>query len=147
MKREPFSQKSCFLKPLQPICNIKVLRNKKEREFKVELKNVQGNTGVVKNVDLDLLGAEFKELNDKERRNYNVSGGLKVTEVRSGLFADAGIGKGFVIVKVNGVSVKNIDELQKIVKQANNSSERVLFISGVTASGRKAYFSVELQPE
>ncbi len=126
---------------------VKVLRNKKEHEFKVELKNVQGNTDVVKNVDLDVLGAEFKELNDKERRNYNISGGLKVTEVRSGLFADAGIGKGFVIVKVNGVLVKSIDELQKVVKQANNSSERVLFISGITASGRKAYFSVELQPE
>lgn len=123
---------------------VKVIRDKKEKEIDVELKNVQGNTEVVKNVDIDILGAQFKELNDEECRKYNVGSGLKVIEVSKGLFGKAGIGKGFVLLKVNGKTVKSVDELQKIVKIANSSSERVLFISGITASGRKAYFSVDL---
>lgn len=124
--------------------DIKLLRNKKEREINVELKNVQGNTNVVKNVDLDILGAEFKELNDKEKRQYNIGYGLKVVDVNDGLFDKAGVKKGLVIMKVNSMLVKSIDDLQKIVKQANASSEQVLFISGVTASGRRAYYSVDL---
>ncbi len=123
---------------------IKLIRDKKERKVDVELKNVQGNTNVVKSVDLDILGAEFKVLNEKELKQYNVGYGLKVVEVKKGLFADSGIKKGFVIMKVNGMPVKSIDDLQKAVKQANASSEQVLFISGVTATGRRAYFSVDL---
>ncbi len=119
---------------------IKLMRDKKERKVDVELKNVQGNTNVVKSVDLDILGAEFKVLNEKELKQYNVGYGLKVVEVKKGLFADSGIKKGFVIMKVNGMPVKSIDDLQKAVKQANASSEQVLFISGVTATGRRAYF-------
>ena len=58
--------------------DVKLLRNKKEKNINVELKNVQGNTNVVKNVDLDILGAEFKELSDKEKKQYNIGYGLKV---------------------------------------------------------------------
>ena len=126
------------------VIKLKLIRNKKEKEIKVELKNIQGNTNVVKNVDLDILGAEFKELSDKDKKQYNVSYGLKVIAVEKGLFADAGIDKGFVVVKVNGINMRNIEDMHKAVKDANSSSEPVLFISGVTASGRKAYFSIDL---
>ena len=126
------------------VIKLKLIRNKKEKEIKVELKNIQGNTNVVKNVDLDILGAEFKELSDKDKKQYNVSYGLKVVAVEKGLFADAGIDKGFVVVKVNGINMRNIEDMHKAVKDANSSSEPVLFISGVTASGRKAYFSIDL---
>lgn len=127
--------------------NIKLIRDKKEREYKVELKNVQGNTDVVKNMDLDVLGAEFKVLDDEEKRMYNLRYGLKVVGVKDGLFADSGIKKGFIIAKVNGIPLKSIEDLQNVVKQANASSERVLFVSGLTASGRRAYYSVDLSQE
>lgn len=125
---------------------VTVLRDKKERKFDVELKNVQGNTDVVKNVDLDVLGADFKELDDKDKKQYNVAYGIKVVNAGKGLFADAGIKKGFVVVKVNGTPIKTVDDLQKAVKQANASSDQVLFISGIMASGRRAYYSVNLNP-
>lgn len=126
------------------VVTLKVLRNKKEKKIDVELKNVQGNTDVVKNIDLDILGADFKELDANEKRQYKLSAGLKVTSVKKGLFDDAGIDKGFIIVKVNGVTMRSADDLYKAVKQANASSDPVLFISGLTPSGRKAYYSVGL---
>lgn len=126
---------------------VKLLRDRKEKEIVVELKNVQGNTGVVKNVDLDLLGAEFKEIGDKEKKNYNIAYGLKIVSVSKGLFKDAGIGEGVIILKVNGTPMKSIDDLQKCVKRANASSEQVLFMTCITPSGRKAYYSVGLSQE
>lgn len=126
---------------------LTVVRNKKEKKVDVTLKNVQGNTSVVKNADLDMLGATFKELDDKDKRLYKVNYGLKVLDVAKGRFADAGIKKGFVVLKVNNSPVKSVDDMQKAVKQANSSSDQVLFIAGVTPSGKRAYFSVDLTQE
>ena len=126
---------------------LTVVRNKKEKKIDVTLKNVQGNTSVVKNADLDMLGATFKELDDKDKRLYKVNYGLKVLDVAKGRFADAGIKKGFVVLKVNNTPVKSVDDMQKAVKQANSSSDQLLFIAGVTPSGKRAYFSVDLTQE
>lgn len=127
--------------------NITVLRKKKEKELEVTLKNVQGNTNVVKNADLDMLGATFKELDEKEMRLYKTSYGLKVLDVSKGRFADAGIKKGFIIQKVNNTPMKSVEDMQKAIKQANTSSDQVLFISGITPSGKRAYYSVNLSQE
>ena len=126
---------------------ITVLRKKKEKELDVVLKNVQGNTNVVKNADLDMLGATFKELDEKELRLYKISYGLKVLDVSKGRFADAGIKKGFIIQNVNNTPMKSIDDIQKAIKQANASSDQVLFIAGVTPSGKRADYSVDLSQE
>ena len=50
-------------------------------------------------------------------------------------------------MKVNNVSMKSIEDIEKAVKQANSSSDQVLFISGVTPSGKRAYYSVNLSQE
>lgn len=126
---------------------LTIMRNKKEKEIDVVLKNVQGNTNVVKNADLDMLGATFKEVDEKDMRLYKVSYGLKVLEVSKGRFAEAGIKKGFVVQKVNNVPMKSLDDIQKAIKQANASTDQVLFISGVTSSGKRAYYSVNLSQE
>ena len=126
---------------------LTILRKKKEKELDVVLKNVQGNTNVVKNADLDMLGATFKELDEKDMREYKVNYGLKVLDVSKGRFAEAGIKKGFVVQKVNNVPMKSLDDIQKAIKQANASTDQVLFISGVTPSGKRAYYSVNLSQE
>ena len=62
-----------------------------------------------------------------------------------GLFAQHGVKKGVVLQKVNGVAMRSIDDLQKVVKQANSSTEPVLFISGINAAGKRVFYSVPLQ--
>ena len=57
---------------------------------------------------------------------------------------DAGINRGFIIQKVNDNAVKDIDELQKIVKEASTSKDPVLYIQGIYPTGKKAYFAVPL---
>lgn len=124
---------------------VKVLRDKKEKTIDVTLTNVQGNTAVVKNVDLDILGAEFKPIDEKDKNFFKIPYGLKVTSTGDGLFAKHGVKKGVVVQKVNGTAMRTIEDLQKVVKQANASSEPVLFISGVNAAGKRVFFSVPLQ--
>ena len=123
---------------------VTILRSKKEKTLDVTLKNMQGNTEVVKKFDLTMLGAAFKPISDDVKRHLGVSYGLEVTGVEKGKFAEAGIKKGFVILKVNGTKITSEEDLAKVLKEANQSPERVLFISGYYMSGRRANYAVGL---
>ena len=123
---------------------VSIVRDKKEKNLNVTLKNMQGNTEVVKKFDLDMLGAAFKPIDDDMKRHLGVSYGLQVTGLEKGKLADAGIKKGFIILKVNGVKMTSEEDLAEVLKEANQSPERVLFISGYYTSGRRANYAVEL---
>jgi S1-C subfamily serine protease len=108
---------------------------------------MQGNTEVVKKFDLSMLGAAFTPISDDMKRHLGVSYGLEVTGVERGKFAEAGIKRGFIILKVNGAKITSEEDLAKVLTEANQSPERVLFISGYYPSGRRANYAVELASE
>ncbi len=108
------------------------------------LKNEQGNTKVVKNADLDVLGANFREVTEAQKKQLGINYGLEVKKVNSGKMKEAGISKGFIIQKVNNRNVTTINELQDIVKEASTSREPVLYIQGMWPTGKKAYAAVPL---
>lgn len=124
--------------------SVTIMRGKKEKDLDVTLKNMQGNTEVVKKFDLDMLGAAFQPISEDVKRHLGVSYGLQVTGVDKGKFADAGIKKGFVILKVNGHKIASEENLAEVLKAANQSPERALFISGYYMSGRRANYAVDL---
>ncbi len=123
------------------------LHNKKKSTQTVTLKNEQGSTKVVKNMDLDVLGANFREITKAQKEQYNISYGLEVIKVNNGRLKDAGISKGFIIQRVNDQVIKTIDDMQKVVKDASTSKDPVLYIQGIYPTGRKAYFAVALNED
>ena len=125
--------------------SITYLRNKKAITKTITLKNAQGNTSVVKAADLDVLGGNFREITAEQKESLKISYGVQVIKVNNGALKDAGISRGFIIQKVNDEPVKNIEQLQKLVKSASTSKDPVLYIQGVWPTGKKAYFAVPLQ--
>lgn len=123
---------------------ITYLHNKKEKNSTVTLKNEQGNTKVLKKADLDVLGGNFREINESEKKQLNISYGLMVMKVNEGAFKEAGINKGLIIQKVNDATMKTIDDLQKAVKEASVSKDPVLYIQGIYPTGKKSYFAVPI---
>ena len=126
---------------------VKLIRDKKEKTVTVELKNAQGNTKVVKNVDMDLLGAAFKELPDELKRQLNLGYGLQVTGVTDGKMKDAGIRKGVILLKANNQPLRKVSDLEDVLKAASQSPEQVLFITGIMPSGKRVNFAVDLSQE
>lgn len=123
---------------------VTVVRDKSTKTFDITLKNSQGNTKVVKNAGMDILGAAFKPISDETKEQLHLSYGLEVTGVSSGKMQDAGIRKGFIILKVNGESMKTTDDLEQALRTATQSPEQVLFITGMFPSGRRANYAVDL---
>ena len=110
---------------------VKYLRDKKAKTVTLTLKNEQGNTKVVKNADLDVLGGSFKALTDGQKEQLNIGYGLEVIKISGGKLKDAGVPKGFIIQRVNDQTIKSIDDLQNAVKEASTSKEPVLYIQGI----------------
>lgn len=126
---------------------LTIVRDKKEKEVTITLKNAQGNTKVVKNAGMEILGAAFKPVDTDLRRQLNLGYGLEVTGVSDGKMADAGIRKGFIILKANGQPMKTVEDLENVLKTATQTPEQVLFITGMFPSGKRASYAVDLSQE
>ena len=126
---------------------VKVMRDKKEKNINITLKNEQGTTKIVKDAGMEILGAAFKELPDDLKKQLNLGYGLQVTGVTSGKMADAGVRKGFIILKANDQPMRKVSDLEEVMKAAVKSPNQVLFLTGVFPSGKRGYYAVDLTQE
>ena len=126
--------------------NVTVVREGKDKKIDVELKNLQGNTDVLKTVGLNVLGASFADLSDAKKTSMSLRSGVEVTQVtKGGKFDKNSIQAGFVIQKINGQTIRQVADVEAALKAANTGSENALFISGLYPNGRTAYYAVNLK--
>ena len=124
---------------------ITYLRNKKPITKAVTLKNAKGNTEILKQADMDVLGGNFRAITKEQKDELNINYGLEVIKVNNGALKSAGVAKGFIIQKINDGIIKSIEDLQNAVKEASTSKEHVLYIQGVFPTGKKGYYAVPLE--
>lgn len=127
--------------------NLTAIRNEKEKNFSVELKNKQGNTDVIKKVDLNVLGAKFEAVSNATKQQLRLSYGMQVTRVDAkGKFEAVGIKKDFIVIKINNQTIASLEDIEKAVNQVQNSSEneKGLFITGIYPNGKVAYYAINL---
>jgi len=123
---------------------VTYLRDKKEHTATLTLRNIQGTTTAVQTLDTESMGAALRPLNNEEKQQLNLSYGLMVSAVRDGKFKDSGITKGIIIMKVNDKEMRTTDDFDNVVKEANLSTDRVLWIRARTQSGINKSFAIEL---
>ena len=123
---------------------VTLLRDKKEKKVEVELKNSRGNTEIVKEADMELLGATFQEVPEQTRRQLNIGYGVQVNSIKNGLLKEQGVQRGYIILRINNQQIKSVDDVERIYKEAASSTNQELFISGVYPSGRRAIYAISL---
>jgi Do/DeqQ family serine protease len=134
----------------QPGDKVKVTvdRYGTEKDFTVELKNAQGNTEIIKDVNsTETLGATFKPLDDKQKREYGVSYGIEVSSISKGKIQECGIKKGFVIMIVNDEKINNPEDFYSIVDKIlkGSTSDKGLLIKGFYPnSGATRHYAIDL---
>lgn len=124
--------------------DVTYLRDKKQKKVAVTLMNSRGNTEVIKDEGVEILGAAFQDVPEQLKRQLNIGYGVQVSGVGSGKLKDAGIQKGYIILKINGTQIKSESDVQTAYQEAIKSPEQVLFITGVYQSGRRANYAVDL---
>jgi Do/DeqQ family serine protease len=127
---------------------ITVVRGDSEEKINVELKNPQGNTNVVTTQNsTEILGATFKEINEKTKNQLRLEIGIEIKSLAKGKLADAGIKPGFIILKINNQAVRSAEDVQTIFDSVMNngdSNDKALYIAGVYPNGKVTYYAVSL---
>jgi len=123
---------------------ISYVREKKEKQATVTLRNVQGTTSAVEAIDSDNLGAALRPLTAQEKKELDLQYGLMVSTVRKGKMQDAGITKGLIIMQVNDKEMRTTADFDEAVRAANMSTDRVLWIRAKTQSGINRSYAIEL---
>ena len=123
---------------------ITYLRNKKSHTGSATLRNIQGGTEIMEEMDMDLFGAQLKPLSDENKRQLALSYGLEVVAVKNGKMKDAGIQKGMILQKANDKELRNVEDFEEAVRSANQSRDRTLWIQALTQSGRRVAAVIDL---
>lgn len=125
---------------------VSILRNGKQHEIGLTLKNSQGSTEMKKAVDFGSLGTSFKDLSEKQMREMNIRNGIQVVGLKDGKFKSAGIREGFVVLEINGQNIRSVSDMESIFDSIVRSSQsrKVMFITGIYPNGKVMYYAVDL---
>jgi Do/DeqQ family serine protease len=120
---------------------VLIKRNGKTKQFEVTLRNLQGDTKVVKSATYDtILGAKLVELDSNEKKELGIGNGVKVSELSTGKLRAEGVREGFIITRINNKSVETVEEVRKILE----SSKGGIYIEGIYPNGVVAYYAFGL---
>ncbi len=96
--------------------SLTYVRNGKENTVPLVLKNVSGNTDVVKTTGiLEKLGAELVAVDSKVAAANQIQGGVVVKRIGEGLLKKTRMQEGFIITSVNDQEIKTVADLDKIL--------------------------------
>lgn len=118
------------------VVKVLIKRDGKPKQINVTLRNMHGDTEIVKGSDNNYLGAAFAELTENEKYQLRLSHGIKITKLGKGKLKDAGLKEGFVITEVNKEKVEVVNDLKRIISRAKGG----VLIEGKYQSGEPAYF-------
>ncbi|HLN55345.1 MAG TPA: Do family serine endopeptidase [Bacteroidales bacterium] len=113
--------------------SITYIRNGKENNASLVLKNASGTTEVVKyEAGSDIVyGAKLEPISASDKKKYDIDYGVKVTDPGDGKFGDLGMQKGFIILSINGKRVEKPSDVRQY--SANESNLRS--IGGIQPDG------------
>jgi Do/DeqQ family serine protease len=119
---------------------VTYLRDGREYNTTIELKNSAGTTSVIKNgASARLMGATLRSLTAEERRDYGITGGVLVTDLGTGPFTRTTMRKNFIITSVNDQAVSSLEDVQRIVASAGRTIRLAGFYHGYNGN---YYYSI-----
>ncbi|MEL7148851.1 MAG: Do family serine endopeptidase, partial [Bacteroidota bacterium] len=93
------------------------------------LRNSDGYTKIILASTTEFDGATFSDLTAEEKATFNLDGGVKINELTSGKWKEAGIDEGFIITEIDKRTVNNIEDLEQIIRRY--SDEEGVLVEGI----------------
>ncbi len=121
---------------------VDLIHDGKNKKLNVTLRNVQGTTNLLKSdpEGTSIFGATVKNLSPQDKQSLRLKYGVQIVETGTGKFKQAGIGKGFIITRLNNKIINNTDDLISII----NNSRGGVYIEGMYPNGLIAYYAFGL---
>lgn len=144
VENRDIDSKASFLEQLaytRPGDKIKVLRKRGNdvKEVIITLENSEGGTSLMRSQTKtsEKLGADLAPLTKVEKTRFSVDQGWRISNIKNGVLARMGLPDGYIILSINKVAPKSIEELEQILE---NTRGRIT-IEGINPNGSRGYFS------
>lgn len=116
---------------------ITIIRGGKEKNVEVTFQSSSSETGTeVAEGEIAFYGTTLKAASQEALEKFGLKNGVEIVSVSTGKMLEAGASEGFIITFVNDQPVSKPQDVVDIAKAARRS----IYIEGITANGRKAYF-------
>ncbi len=122
---------------------VDLIRNGKDKEYDVVLRNREGKTSLVSSETNTLkkeLGITSEIVPDAEKAKLNIDHGAKIDDVAKGKFKDAGIPIGFVVTTIDKINVYTPNDIYKALDGKTGG----ILVEGYLPSGEKKYYVLEM---
>jgi Do/DeqQ family serine protease len=120
---------------------VTLIRDSKIKILQVVLQNRTGGIEVVGSDNLSSLGATFAPLSKKEKESLGLTTGVKVTELYPGKLLKSGVRKGYIITHVNKIPVNSVEDITKVLKEANGG----VYLRGIYSNGLVEYYAFGME--
>lgn len=120
---------------------VTFVRNGKTETTMAELQNTLGETGIIKKEEASIrsaLGAQLVAVDPALSKKLRISGGVQVDKLDKGLFKDAGVKEGFIIVAIGKQRVRTPEEAVKLIEL----NKGAILIEGIYPDGTRDYFAI-----
>jgi Do/DeqQ family serine protease len=98
--------------------SISYLRDDKARTANAVLKNIDGNTNIVKATVIDALGADLVTLEKGDAAKIGIRGGIYVDNISSGILKkQTNMKPSFIIMKAGDQAVTSVEQLRSILEK------------------------------
>jgi len=119
---------------------VSYIRSGAEHEVKARLRNSEGKDIVEKKaISFDLNGIAVEDVPYKELANLHVEGAVRIKDIISNKWKDAGIKKGFLITYIDKVPVDNVEDLNRILDFKKGG----ILIEGLYSDGKRGTYGVD----
>ncbi len=127
-KRRPGDKVSVTIRNIKGYESVKV----------IVLRNSEGETKLVTKEETQkksALGATFTEITSKDKKELNISNGVKIKSLSSGKLKSLGLTEGMIVLKLNNEAIETVEQLTNKL----NSANRGVLLEIITESGKRDY--------
>ena len=114
---------------------IITIRDGEKKQFTVTLRNKHGDTEIVRD-NIMVLGAEFKQVGNKEKQDLEIRNGIKIVNLEKGKLKEAGLKKDYIVTNVNKRPIYDVADFKREIENATGG----ILVEGVYPNGELAYY-------
>lgn len=87
-------------------------------------------------------GVALGPVPERIRENLQLRGGVMVTDLQNGAWAQQGIRKGFIVLRIDGSPVTGLLDVERVVAHAAQNNEEGLLLEGMYPDGSRGFAGV-----
>ncbi|MFD2035524.1 Do family serine endopeptidase [Belliella marina] len=129
--------------------SLKYLRNGKEMETQVTLKNISGDTKIIKKevpVVASFNGVTFEDLKENIKEKLKIQGGATILSVENDIWKKSGARPGFIITSILGAEGRfRITSASDVLSVLEENKGEEIVVLGLYPNGQEYYFELKVE--